>query len=520
MVCVDMRQRIAPKRRRPVRLGDEQGMTLVMTTGIMVVLVIVLAGMVEYSTSGARTASRSSASNSAYALAESGISNALSALFNGTTQQSGGGNDASDSDYLPSRTTTFSTGTVTWSGTLASNVWTLTSIGSVRNPTGPKGAPVTRRLTRSVQITIVPGNTVMDRIYVDNNPASTDMTCGIPALKLNKIQIAAPFAARGNVCMTGTNPPAQLLGSRVDIEGQLVMLQPTNSVGTLLSPIQTAQVGGGCRLGSVGSFLPCSNATQVYANTIGSTPEIPARPVFNWAAEYAKAAPGPLHPCDASLLQSGESAGTPPVFDDNGTYSGGAMNGSADITPSTSYICRARDANGNIGELSWNAAQKKLTINGVIFFDSGEDNSKSAQTPVHYYGKGTVFFSAPVQAKLSGETWCAGGTLGVNCAAAPIGTNQPNRDPNTNGAWFIVGDKCVTSCTYDLNFADGAFQAAFYSVHTCHVHGGSAFIAGPLVCGQLDVDGTGTAAFTFPPMTLYEDPGPAHVDLTLGPQSE
>ena len=97
--------------------------------------------------------------------------------------------------------------------------------------------------------------------------------------------------------------------------------------------------------------------------------------------------------------------------------------------------------------------------------------------------------------------------------------NLPNWDPNTNGAWFVFGDKCVTSCTYDLNFADGAYQAAFYTVHTCHVHGGSAFLAGPLVCGQLDVDGTGTAAFTFPPMTVYEDPSPAQIDLTLGDQS-
>ena len=124
-----------------------------------------------------------------------------------------------------------------------------------------------------------------------------------------------------------------------------------------------------------------------------------------------------------------------------------------------------------------------------------------------------------MQGKLSGETWCAGGTLGVDCAAAPIGTNLPNWNPNLNGVWFMFGEKCVTSCTYDLNFADGAYQAAFYTVHTCHVHGGTAALAGPLVCGQLDVDGTGTAAFTFPPMTLYEDPSPAHIDLTLGDQS-
>ena len=119
-------------------------MALVMTIGIIVVFVIVLAGMIDYSTSPARSESRSSASDNADALADSGINSALSSLFDGTTQRAGSGNDASDSDYLPSRTTRLSTGTATWSGTLAGNVWTITSIGSV--------GKITRRLTRSVKI--------------------------------------------------------------------------------------------------------------------------------------------------------------------------------------------------------------------------------------------------------------------------------------------------------------------------------------------------------------------------------
>lgn len=104
----------------------------------------------------------------------------------------------------------------------------------------------------------------------------------------------------------------------------------------------------------------------------------------------------------------------------------------------------------------------------------------------------------------NGETWCSGGTLGVDCAASPAATNMPNWDPAQNSLWLVFGDKCVSGCANDLNFADGAFQGGIYGVHQCHLHGGCFLFAGPLICGQIDVDGSGTAAFTFPPMTFEE----------------
>jgi hypothetical protein len=247
--------------------------------------------------------------------------------------------------------------------------------------------------------------------------------------------------------------------------------------------------------------------------------------MFDWAAEYAKAAPGPLHPCDPSLLQPGESAGTPPQFDNNTTYSGAASTAKIDLTPGTtsasSYICRARAGDGSIGEISWDGPNKKLTVSGVIFFDATFDQTKTSTVtlPIHYYGKGTIFFSNPGQGVFNGEKWCAGGTLGVDCTASPAATNMPNWDPSANALWLAGGDKCTGSCTTDWNFADGAFQGALYSLHECHLHGGGFLLAGPLICGQIDVDGSGTAAFTFPPVNLLETTGTASIDLQLGPQS-
>jgi hypothetical protein len=158
----------------------------------------------------------------------------------------------------------------------------------------------------------------------------------------------------------------------------------------------------------------------------------------------------------------------------------------------------------------------------VIFFDAVFDQTKvsTVTSPIHYYGKATIFFSAPNQGIFNGEKWCSGGTLGVDCTASPTVTNMPNWNSSANATWLVAGDKCTGSCTTDWNFADGAFQGGLYSVHTCHLHGGGFLLAGPLLCGQIDTDGAGTAAYTFPPMTLYEGSGgTSSIELQLGAQS-
>src|SRR6266516_7341024 len=59
---------------------DEQGIALVMAMGIMLVLAITLASVVFLTSSSARDAHRSNASQKAYDLAEAGINNALAVL--------------------------------------------------------------------------------------------------------------------------------------------------------------------------------------------------------------------------------------------------------------------------------------------------------------------------------------------------------------------------------------------------------------------------------------------------------
>src|SRR4051794_18162310 len=102
-----------PAAARPLlaRLRSQRGFVLPMALGISAVLAIVGTTAVSYTASGARTAARSSADQSAYALAEAGVNNALAVLSEPT-------NNALDPYLLPASSMTAEGGTATYSGTL------------------------------------------------------------------------------------------------------------------------------------------------------------------------------------------------------------------------------------------------------------------------------------------------------------------------------------------------------------------------------------------------------------------
>src|SRR5207344_2450248 len=83
--CRQARQQLPVLR----RLGEERGLALVMALGIMSVLLISGTTIVYFSSANARTASRSSADQKAYAFAEAGVNNALSVLENALDPRTG-----------------------------------------------------------------------------------------------------------------------------------------------------------------------------------------------------------------------------------------------------------------------------------------------------------------------------------------------------------------------------------------------------------------------------------------------
>jgi hypothetical protein len=127
-------------------------MALVLALGALIVLAAMSVVVIDYTSSNSRTSYYGNARQSAYALAEAGINNALSVLAKTTDttlikpppQYAGDPN---------STTVTLQDGTATWGGTYDASTmtWTIKSIGSARNATGSTQA-VTRTLTAKAQI--------------------------------------------------------------------------------------------------------------------------------------------------------------------------------------------------------------------------------------------------------------------------------------------------------------------------------------------------------------------------------
>ncbi len=97
--------------RRPGVLGlleSDRGSALIMALGVLVVLTTLLGSVLGLATSGSRDAARLDAGQNAYALAEAGLNDAISALsahYPESVIYPG------DSSYLPAGKSTYSTGT-------------------------------------------------------------------------------------------------------------------------------------------------------------------------------------------------------------------------------------------------------------------------------------------------------------------------------------------------------------------------------------------------------------------------
>ena len=194
------------------RLRAQEGITLVMAIGILGVLSLSGATLIYYSSANARSASASKGSETAYTLAEAGIGQALSVLNTALNPLTG--------SLLASTTLQLEGGSVTYSGTLNGEVWTITATGSVVNPTG--AAPITRTLTRAAQVYgLNSGASVAawSRWYADSTSS---------CLTIEDVNIRMPIATRGNLCLRGS---AQITGSTTTLEvgGNVTMTRTTSS---------------------------------------------------------------------------------------------------------------------------------------------------------------------------------------------------------------------------------------------------------------------------------------------------
>ncbi len=132
-------------RRMLAHLAQEDGISLIMAIGVLAVLMALGAVAIQLSSAGQRNSSLSAANAKAFSIAEAGVNNALAVMHNPSV-------NVVDPNLLLAKTTTYEGGTATWSGALdpTKAVWTITSTGTVKNPTG--AADVTRRVTTKVWV--------------------------------------------------------------------------------------------------------------------------------------------------------------------------------------------------------------------------------------------------------------------------------------------------------------------------------------------------------------------------------
>jgi Tfp pilus assembly protein PilX len=493
-------------------LRRQDGITLVMAIGILGVLTMSGTALIYYSNTNARSAEYSDDKSSAYDLAEAGVNEMMAILSRPE-------NNALKSDLLPQTTSTYDKGTVTWSGTLnqATQTWSITSTGVIKNPTGASAANVRRTLTAQVPVTPSFAQPL-------NNPAwnyvfatRTGTPGGCDETLNNNVSGGSRLYISGNLCL---NNNVSVTSEPLVVKGKL-QLNNGAAIGasTNMSTRVTTYVGGSggqyCQYGGQawdpsGGHPNCSDYDHVYSklpdgSTIGVTtaagsiPQI-AAPVVDWDTWYTNSIPGPTNDCSAT---NGAKSGTTPTWDNNGVRNP-TTNGSVatvfDLTPSSSYNCRigpVRSPSGCLpppsytgqtaavctqypsGELAWDASTKTLTAYGTVFIDG---SLKIANNSVNQYnGRATIYLSGTLY--LNGSM--CGGIVSGNCDFASW---DPNKEMLTlvvggDGANMNGGQQVPSG--FSVDFANSSqFQGAIYSTNAANF-GNNAKTDGPLVASYV-----------------------------------
>jgi Tfp pilus assembly protein PilX len=460
----------AVRSRTLARLRDERGIALIMALGILFVLTITLGTVIYVTSASARHAEHSNASQKAYALAEAGLDNALAVLnthYPSTTTYPGDPAAQTGGSFLPTRVTTYDEGKATWSGTLHMVTdrpwtweWSITSIGEVANPTGPGTANVTRTIKASVPVVMPPNQPVgndgtLNWIYAGDSARFTQsVTIRSPVYTWHDLSLENGAKISG---VPGISGVAQKLavGGDPALGGNLTMEQKADTVGED-NPLEAVHIHGLCASWSDSNLHNCRWGNlpndQIWATThnnvvppdliikpeltccapvLGSIAPAPAAGDSNMGFWYQNANLGPNIPCN----------GTPqprqPIFDtgDNTINNSATPAIPYNLTPSGgNYTCKNVVDGKTLGELSWDASAKVLTIKGTIYIDGSAtvDSAGYTGNPVFKYtGQGTIILS---------------GTFAVKNAkiCAVISGNDCNFaanawDPNVN-ALIVVAD--------------------------------------------------------------------------------
>ena len=464
----------AEERRVPSVRHDERGIALVMALGFLVVVSIIVFSAIDYSTANGRTSRYNVARQQVDALAQAGVNNAEAVLSNPS-------NNALTSTLLPTTTTTYDGGTVTWSGTLnaSTSTWTITSTGHANNPSG--AATVTRTLTATILVSPTLTQPLNNQAWNYIYDWGTGNTCDMSLA--NTVSVDSPLYVDGNLCMSNS---ATITKGPLVVKGRVTMNQTGNSIGSSGSYISDAHIGNGCNYrGTV--YNPCvvGASDHVYATVLDSSPPAISPPTIDFDGWYANANPGPKYPCDAS---QSSASNTWPVFENEATNPtrNNSVPTSWNLTPGTSYDCRT-----NFGELGWNASTKVLTIRGVVYIDGSAYISNGLLNS--YTGQGSLYLSGAF-------------TMSVNsflCALVTASAcDTATWNPNTR-LLVIVANGAGNSISLTQN---GGYQGGLYASNTINI--GNGFnVDGPLVAQTVSLGQSVGSSFPFINVVPQGTPG-------------
>jgi hypothetical protein len=526
-------------------LPDEQGVALVMALGLMMVLTLALGTVIYLTAAGARDAQRTNAGQKAYALAEAGINNSL-AVLNANYPGEYPGNSA----LLPARTTTYLSGSVTWSGTLATaplgvswnQQWNLTATSSVKNPTGPGTSPLRRTITAVVPV-VQPdqlpagSNNPLNFIY-----AFQDLT--FP----QSTTIASPVYTQRDLILQNSSQISEWIGNscctknKVAVARDLYLTQPGNQIGHVnglsdpTNDLAEVYVGDKCSTKALPVLHAClwGALDKIWAVTTGNvipagflsyTPELTCCAPYPDVATLAPTAPsgsysdmgraylnadiGPRHGCATG------STNPPFTFDGSGAPDG-QLNNSAtpnpsaaiDLTPATSYDCRSYNGRG---QLAWNSTTKKLTVKGTIFIDgSATISSGASQQATYSGGLATLYLTGTFLMK---NTLMCVKTTGTG-TGTKCDTSAGAWDPNA-GALLIIADgdggydttqnqNNGVAAGQGISLKGASFQGALVSNKDINIDTTS-LMQGPMISVYHNVTAGQSNTLTFP--TILFAPG-------------
>jgi Tfp pilus assembly protein PilX len=399
--------------------SDQQGFALVIALAVTVVFSMTVITVIEAASSNSRSSDRSKGRVSAYTLAEAGINNASSILSKsnsfdthllhpqGTYQPA----DCASPPASPTGATllgntcspyswTYDGGTTTMWGWLntTTNNWTITSTGTVRNAFASTNT--SRTLTATIHVRTAPSQD--NYVTAWNYVFLRDTTPGVCNLTMqNSSSVNISLYIEGNLCFQNSASVAEddiadgvPQDVNLEVRGRIVWLNGSSKgIGntSISSPangaVTTAKIGGGCATSLTGATHTCSlPGDYFYVQSGGYSSTAPAisTPLLgdtDFTSYYSTAYVRPGDPCD-NPGPNGTTRLSNTVFDNDTTALNGTGGfGSAptfDLTPSSSYTCRAVDSNGHVvAELDWDNSAKILTIRGTFYFDGSLTVSQS-----------------------------------------------------------------------------------------------------------------------------------------------